>query len=1147
MKKIYLSLLVLLLVGTMNVSAQTGDTVTVQTFTFGSPQDAWFVFPSDALRVEKILMLYTLKCNPAQTPACGEWDTATPFFLHDHTGKTDSSVVRQPTYTVNGATPDSVSYMNTPSYWYSPVKQYNMVHTATTSFSADTLGTDVIANNFPFGTSHAVSRSMYLWKAGELSAAGLTAGSITGMQFYVQTVGSEMRNLTIRMTATTLDSLTPSTIPATGATTVYTHNTQFSTTGWNPMQLTTPFTWNGTSNIMVEISYDNKQAGTNTIVAATTGPLNSGLTNSGNDRVAAFHANAWIDVPLNNKLAGIDSAVTVAFWLYGTPEYQPQQANTFEAVDEKGNRILGSHTPWSDNTVYWDAGFSGTYERLTKVATTSEIEGKWNYWVFTKNLATGSMKIYLNGALWNNGTGKTKPMNNIKKFRIGAGMWSANTTYEGQIDEFAVFNKELSFGTIKAYMNKAIDANHPNYNDMALYYRFNDGDYLNATDEAPGSHAPASLVNGVDNRLKTVTDLVYGFTQTNVRPNIVFEQGVYTSHLDSSFSIDSVAKMPIQIVSYTDSINNPGVVTATETVWPMYYNQYVYNAQGVAIDSTLVTPDATKRIAYYNWYKKFPQVIKYELAKYITPYGNGLSLGDGFTWTFDMSDYRTLLVDSVHLSGGNHEELLDVKFLIIKGTPPRDVLGIQNLWNDHPVYGVAGDPIENHLKPMTVSIPTAAKNTRWKSRVTGHGMDAPENCAEFCAKKHYYKVNGTQRYEQLVWRDNCDLNPLYPQGGTWVYDRANWCPGAEVETYDFELTPYVTPGTSVVLDHDVQPYVSQGPWNSFDIADQIVYYSAPNFALDAAVEDVLAPSANHMWKRYNPICANPVIRIKNTGSTTLTSLKITYGITGATPSVYNWTGSLAFLQTAEITLGQFNWSGTASDFTVTVSAPNGGTDMYAANNTFKSAFAYPPSMPSKFVIFFKTNSRPDENQYTVKNAAGTVILSKSGLNPNTLYIDTVSVPAGCYTFEMTDAGEDGLKWWANTGQGEGSVQFRTVNPPSVIKTFNPDFGGQIYQQFTVGLASGINDYIFTDKTTLGIYPNPSDGHVSINIAFNQRNSGSIEVVDVLGKKVYDYSFTNLTAESVEADLSHLQNGTYFVTLRSGTDLVTKKLVISRGK
>ncbi len=1129
----------------LKTTAQVRDTITVQTFSFGSPQDAWFVFPSDTLRFEKIVMQYTLKCDPSQSPACGEWDVSTPFYLYNHTGVIDSSLIHQPAYTVNGLTPGSTSFMNTPSYSYQPTWQYRVVHTDTTSLHTDTIGTGATISSIPFGAANPVARCQYLWKAGEMSGAGLSAGAITGLQFYVQSLGSSLRNLTIRMKTTTLDSLTQATLNTTGFTTVYAQNTQFGNTGWNSLQLTTPFNWNGTSNILIEITYDNTEPGVDNMVASTESSFPSGLIYSGSDRSASFHLTGQIEVPLNNELAAIDSAVTVAFWAYGTPEYQPMQANTFEAVDSFGNRILSSHTPWSDNTVYWDAGFRGNYERISKLATTAQTEGQWNHWAFTKNVATGSMKIYFNGTLWLSATGKTKRMNNIQKFRIGAGLWSANTTYEGQMDEFAVFNTELNAAAIQACKNKQIDASHPDYNNLVLYYRFNDGNYQTAMDDAPVSHAPATFVNGVNNPLKKSTDLVSDFSQTGLRPNIIFEQGVFTSQKDSFIVVDSVMKTPLQIVAYNDSVNHPGIATDTLTVWPIYYNNYVYNAQGIATDSTLVTPDGTLHLVYYNYYKKFPQVIRYELAKYITPYGNGLSLDNGWTWTFDLSDYRTLLADSVHLSAGDWRELLDVKFLMIKGTPPRDVLGIQNLWNGSFKYGVASDPIENHLQPVTLTIPANAKNTRWKSRVTGHGMDAPENCAEFCAKSHYYKVNGTQRYTKLVWRDDCDLNPLYPQGGTWVYDRANWCPGAEVRTYDFELTPYVTPGSSVVLDHDVEAYTSGGPWNSYDIADQVVYYGVPNFTLDAAVEDILSPSTNHMWKRYNPVCSSPVIRIKNTGSTTLTSLTITYGLNGATPSVYKWTGSLPFMQTTEITLGSFNWSGTASQFTVTLSKPNEGTDQYAANNTMSAAFTYPHSMPSRFIIVFKTNLAPGENQYTLKNAAGTVIHSRSGLSANTFYRDTVTLASGCYVFEMTDAGENGLSFWANTSQGTGSLQFRNVTPAGVIKTFNPDFGGKIYQQFTVGLVSGIEDYVFTDRTTLGIYPNPSDGQVNINIALPYRQDGKVEIADLLGKKVYEYEFKGLTAESIEADLSHLQRGAYFVTLTSGSDVVTKKLILNK--
>lgn len=88
------------------------------------------------------------------------------------------------------------------------------------------------------------------------------------------------------------------------------------------------------------------------------------------------------------------------------------------------------------------------------------------------------MKIYLNGALWHNGTAKTKSMKGIKAFNIGRGNWAGSQTYEGKIDEFAVFNKELSLTTIQSYMNKHIDSAHPNYTNLALYYHFDDGNYF---------------------------------------------------------------------------------------------------------------------------------------------------------------------------------------------------------------------------------------------------------------------------------------------------------------------------------------------------------------------------------------------------------------------------------------------------------------------------------------------------------------------------------------------------------------------------------------------------------------------------------------------------------------------------------------------
>ncbi|MBC7862272.1 MAG: T9SS type A sorting domain-containing protein [Bacteroidia bacterium] len=1131
MKKVVLFFSLLLAAVSVKSQTNPGDTIVMQTFTFGSLQDDWFTFPSDTIQFEKVIMKYKLKCNSAQTPACGEWDYLTNTYVYHPTGLLDSSVINQPTIVVNSASPDSVAYSYNPTYSYDTSFQYFMVNTSTVSLTTSIIGAGGTTTNAPFGAALPVSRTQYLWKASEMSAAGMTMGNITGLQFYLQSLGGQLRNLTIKIKSTALDSLTTATFSAAGFTTVYMQNTLFSATGWNALQLTTPFNWNGTSNLIVEITYDNLQASTNNALAADTTTLfKSGLINAGSDRAVSANAGGHIDIPLNPSVAALDSFITVAYWAYGDVSLQPMDGTCFEAVDSINQRVINAHMPWSDANVYWDAGnVGGSYDRINKVATLAEYEGNWNYWAFTKNVATGSMKIYLNGVLWHSGTGKTRRMKNIKKFRLAQGNWGGSNSYAGRMDEFTVFNKELSLAEITTYMNQPITTADPNFSNLAVHFNFNDGNYVTAADSASGNHG-AALFSGIQNPLKPASEMISGFAETKIRPQITFEQGVYVSYLDSVSVIDSTLNVPFVILAYNDSVVNPSVATDTLVGWPVVAN-------GIA--------DSTIYLSSYSYYNVFPEIDRFELARYITPYGNGLSLGTGgWTWTFDVSDYITLLHDSVHLSAGNWQELLDVQFLMIVGTPPRDVIGIENLWNGNFDYGNAADPIENYLPALNVNIPANAVNSRWKSRVTGHGMDSPGNCAEFCPKNHYYNINNNLEYTQLAWRDNCDLNPLYPQGGTWVYDRSNWCPGAEVWTYDFELTPFVTAGDTAVLNHDVQPYTHTSGWDYWQIEDQVVYYSAPNFTLDASLEDILSPTKDQMWARYNPICTNPIIKIKNTGSATLTSLTITYGLVGSTPSVYTWTGSLAFLESETVTLGNFAWSTAATDFSVTLSNPNGGTDQYQYNNARSNPFTFPMILPSKFVIQLQTNTNYWENVWTLKNSAGTVIASRSGAAANTTYKDTVDLPSDCYEFELLDSGEDGLSWWANTGQGNGSMRFRSATNGTILKNFGADFGGQIYQQLNVGLNVGINQYVYTDRDVMNVYPNPSNGHVNIDVNLATRDDGTIKLYDLMGKTVYTRSFKDQVTDSFEADFSYLSKGIYYVTLRTKNKLITKKLILN---
>ena len=139
----------------------------------------------------------------------------------------------------------------------------------------------------------------------------------------------------------------------------------------------------------------------------------------------------------------------------------------------------------------------------------------------------------------------------------------------------------------------------------------------------------------------------------------------------------------------------------------------------------------------------------------------------------------------------------------------------------------------------------------------------------------------------------CADNALYPQGGTWIYDRAGWCPGAVVDTKNFELTPLVEGQDEFSVDYDI----TYDPDGNYRFEGQVVAYGAPNMSYDVEISQILAPSDDKLESRWNPICESPKVRIRNNGSETLTSCVFSYGVSGGAQVTYEWTGELGFLET----------------------------------------------------------------------------------------------------------------------------------------------------------------------------------------------------------------------------------------------------------
>lgn len=111
-----------------------------------------------------------------------------------------------------------------------------------------------------FNSKLASKRVQLLYKASELTAAGLSAGALSGMSFYIGAKNSTraFSNLTIKMKGTTQSSLVNGGFTeVTGMTTVKNAFTYSTVLGYNDFTFDAAYNWNGTDNIAVEICYDN--------------------------------------------------------------------------------------------------------------------------------------------------------------------------------------------------------------------------------------------------------------------------------------------------------------------------------------------------------------------------------------------------------------------------------------------------------------------------------------------------------------------------------------------------------------------------------------------------------------------------------------------------------------------------------------------------------------------------------------------------------------------------------------------------------------------------------------------------------------------------------------------------------------------------
>ncbi len=550
--------------------------------------------------------------------------------------------------------------------------------------------------------------------------------------------------------------------------------------------------------------------------------------------------------------------------------------------------------------------------------------------------------------------------------------------------------------------------------------------------------------------------------------------------------------------------------------------------------------------------------LNLELARFITPYGFywNSSMNWKHGWYIDLTDYAYLLHDSLEInykhSGyeANNDRgwTITLDFYCIQGENKLEPIDYNQFYSSkNAAYGIASKPFENTIQNMIFNKPDSSNLSRIKIIQTGHGMDQQENCAEFCKKTRTVSLNGNVINAKPVWRDNCGFNSLYPQAGTWLYDRAGWCPGSPVLDDNIDVSNLKDSGNNLQISMQNYSNTAGGEAN-WVISCYAFHFKDKRLTNDAEIDDVIAPSNHFEYLRLNPTCGEPILRIKNIGKTSISKIDFEYGLINGQKQYISVHANIPAGQKGEVTLeGLKDWTGSKDIFWAKIVKINQEFVSDELGKIIYSEFKNVLTTPEKIIIQLRTNNDPNENSYKVIDREGNVIRQKGGFAANTTYRDTVFLRTNmCYQFVFSDEGtsginglnKDGLNWWANTGDGTGSLMIRNGNTNQVLKNFDIDFGTKHIFNFFTTYKVGNESY---ENTNFIMHPNPIHKTQNLQLDFENETNKTIKIYNNLGALIYVFETTNA---HVEIPIQNFSSGVYHVEIdNNGTEIIRKLVLL----
>lgn len=622
-----------------------------------------------------------------------------------------------------------------------------------------------------------------------------------------------------------------------------------------------------------------------------------------------------------------------------------------------------------------------------------------------------------------------------------------------------------------------------------------------------------------------------------------------------AFNIQIYAQQSNNLQVY--SHKNCQIVTNPKTGLNAYPSWAVFpkaqtSFRKVILEFTMACPD-TMRCADWDYldhiYIERVKGVKgdslhYEIARMLTPYGGAFNKKWNFKWQVDVSDFAPFLHDSVEINyiHSGYESCTDrgwkisLNFICTPGIPPAQQYFLIKNCDGNFLYGDSTQDIEKFLKPQLFFTPADNSYVRMRIYQTGHGMNPSDDCGEFCSRWRSIWIDSTCIDKKDIWK-KCGSNSLFPQAGTWIYNRANWCPGElnQPDVYDYNV---IRAGKHFA-DINMQPYIDSGSKAHESISSYIFIYGKPFKKNDVSIDEIIVPSNELRYSRINPSTFYPIIQIRNNGSENLKSIKFEITM-NQVKHFWIWNGNVSFNKIENIII-PIAIKPKNNVFSVKAIKVNNADDEYPKDNILQSKFKPAEVLNDTLILCLLTNNEASQNELIVKDNKGRKYLEhlKGTLKNATYYWDTLCLPESGYSIYLSDSAGDGTEFWYNVNGGRGNMKLLNIKG-ELLHDFESDFGNEIEYQFWVSKNA---KPLVVLKPSIGLFPTRTLGKTFLDFYSSIEKAISVKVYGDDGKTlIEEHNYPPARMANLPFDFSNRPPQRYYIKVFiEGEEVFSKRV------